>query len=227
MSADQDRKADTLHPVVDRPGIFEPELYFGDMSLDAFARLGTGVEPWPSFDRARDLIAKGDLAEARETLQSIALMPGIESRIRVQAWNSFRLAGGRPPTSLEKEVLGVVVEVGMPKGQDFLAIYADRTAYYYNYAGGAVVWLRPDLSLDKEINSALAAAAALAPLIGPWMEARRSPPTAGFARLNILTPSGLLFGEAPLQDLDRDKHARPLLRAATGVMAKLTKLPRR
>lgn len=218
---------DTLHPDVDRPGIFEPELYFGDMSLDAFARHGTGGEPWPSFQKARDMVANGDLAEACGTLQSIALMPGIESRFRVQAWNSFRMAGGKPPTSVEKEVLGVVVEVGLPKGQDFLAIYADQTAYYYNYAGGAVVWLRPDASLDKEINSVLAAAAALAPMIGPWMEARRPPPSAGFARLNILTPAGLLFGEAPMRDLDRDKHSRPLMRAATGVMAKLTKLPRR
>jgi hypothetical protein len=218
---------DTLHLVVDRTGIFESEMYFGDMSLDAFAHRGTGDEPWPSFQKARDLVANGDLAGAREALQSIARMPGIESRFRVQAWNSFRVAGGKPPTSVEKEVLGVVVEVGMPKGQDVLAIYADQTAHYYNYAGGAVVWLRPDASLDREINSALAAAAALAPMIGPWMGARRPPPSAGLARLNILTPSGLLFGEAPMRDLDRDKHSHPLMRAATAVMAKLTKLPRR
>jgi hypothetical protein len=212
---------------MDRPGIFEPELYFGDMSLDAFARRGTGSEPWPSFEKARALLADGNVAEARVTLESIALMPGIESRFRAQAWNSLREAGGQPPTGVEKDVLGVVVEVGMPNGQDFLAIYADQTAYYYNYAGGAVVWLRPDASLDKQINAVLTEAAALAPLIGPWKEARRPPPSAGLARLNIVTPAGLLFGEATLRDLDRDKHSRPLLRAATAVMAKLTKLPRR
>jgi hypothetical protein len=32
-------------------------LYFGDMSLDAFDRHGTGSEPWPSFQKARDLVA--------------------------------------------------------------------------------------------------------------------------------------------------------------------------
>jgi len=211
---------------LNRPATFEPDLYFGDMSLEASARLGTGAEPWQSFEKARAFVANGDLPQARAILESIALTPGIESRVRVQAWHSLREAGGQPPASVQNDVLGVVVEVGMSPGQDFLAIYADQTAYYYNYAGGAVVWLRPDASLDKQINSVLVAARAIVPLIGPWNEARRPPPTAGIARLNILTPVGLHFGEAPLQALDEDRNARPLLRAATALMAKLTSLPR-
>jgi len=197
------------------------------MSLDAFARLGTGAEPWQSFEKARAFVASGNLPEARGILESIALTPGIESRVRIQAWHSLREAGGQPPARVQNDVLGVVVEVGMSEGQDFLAIYADQTAYYYNYSGAAVVWLRPDASLDKQINSVLGAARAIVPLIGPWKEARRPPPSAGFARLNILTPVGLHFGEAPIQALDGDRNARPLLRAATAVMAKLTSLPRR
>jgi len=211
---------------LNRPGIFEPDLYFGDMSLDAFARLGTGAEPWQSFKKARAFVADGNPPQARAILESVALMPGIESRVSVQAWHSLREAGGQPPASVENDVLGVVVEVGMKEGQDFLAIYADQTAYYYNYSGAAVIWLRPDTSLDGQINSVLAAARAILPLIGPWKEARCPPPSAGNARLNILSPIGLHFGEGPLGVLDRDRNARPLLRAATGVMAKLTKLPR-
>jgi hypothetical protein len=212
---------------LNRPATFEPDLYFGEMSLDACARLGTGAEPWQSFEKARAFVADGNLSQARAILESIALRPGIESRVRVQAWHSLREAGGQPAASVQSDVLGVVVEVGMPEGQDFLAIYADQTAYYYNYAGGAVVWLRPDASLDEQINSVLDAARAIVPLIGPWKEARRPPPSTGIARLNILTPVGLHFGEAPLQALDGDRNARPLLRAATAVMARLTSLPRR
>ena len=197
------------------------------MSLDAFARLGTGAEPWQLFEKARAFVANGNLPEARAILESIALTPGIESRVQIQAWHSLREAGGQPPANVQNDVLGVVVEVGMSEGQDFLAIYADQTAYYYNYSGAAVVWLRPDDSLDQQINSVLGAARAIVPLIGPWTEARRPPPSAGMARLNILTPVGLHFGEAPLQALDGDRNARPLLRAATAVMAKLTSLPRR
>lgn len=65
-----------------------------------------------------------------------------------------------------------MVEVGMSEGQDFVAIYADQTAYYYNYSGAAVIWLRPDALLDKRINSILAAAGVILPLIGPWKEPR-------------------------------------------------------
>lgn len=202
-------------------------MYFGDMSLDTFARLGTGAEPWQSFEKARAFFTDGNLPEARATLESIALTPGIESRFRLQAWHSLREAGGQPPASVENEVLGVVVEVGMSKGQDFLAAYADQTAYYYNYSGAAVIWLRPDASLDGQINSVLAAARVILPLIGPWKESRRPSPSAGSARLNILTPIGLHFGEAPLRVLERDVNSRPLLGAATALMAKLTSLPRR
>jgi hypothetical protein len=197
------------------------------MSLEAFARLRRDAEPWQSFETARAFAADGNLPQARTILESLAQTPGIESRVRIQAWHSLREIGGQPPAGVHNDVLGVVVEVGMPEGQDFLAIYADLTAYYYNYAGGAVVWLRPDTSLDKQINLVLGAARAIVPLIGPWKEARRPPPGAGIARLNILTPVGLHFGEAPLQALDGDRNARLLLRAATALMAKLTSLPRR
>jgi hypothetical protein len=212
---------------VNLPGIFQSESYFGDMSLDMFARLGTGPEPWQSFEKARAFLAGGDLPKARATLESIAPMPAIESRFRLQAWHSLREAGGQPPPGVATEVLGVVVEVGMPEGQDFLAIYADQTAYYYNYSGAAAIWLRPDASLDKQINSILDAARVILPDIGPWKESRRPPPNAGNGRLNILTPMGLHFGEGPLQLLNRDRNSRPLLRAATAVMKKLASLQRR
>jgi hypothetical protein len=217
----------TFELTLNRPATFDAGLYFGDVSLDTFARLGTGAEPWPSFEKARAFFAGGGLPQARATLESIALMPAIESRVRLQAWHSFREAGGQAPPSVATEVLGVVVEVGMSEGQDFLAIYADQTAYYYNYSGAAVIWLRPDASLDKQITSVFAAARVILPLIGPWKEPRRPPPSAGDARLNILTPLGLHFGEGPLRVLDRDRNSRPLLKAAMDVMKKLTSLPRR
>jgi len=197
------------------------------MSLDAFAGLGKGGEPWQSFEKASAFVADGNLPQARAILESIALTPGIESRVRIQAWHSLREAGGQPPASVGNDVLGVVVEVGVKEGQDFLAIYADQTAYYYNYSGASVIWLRPDASLDGQINSVLAAARAILPLIGPWKAARRPSPGAGDARLNILSPMGLHFGEGSLRLLDKDRNSRPLLRAATATMAQLTKLPRR
>jgi len=121
-------------------------------------------------------------------------------------------------------VLGVVVEVGMDSGHDLLAVYADKTAHYYNYSGAGVVWEHPDSSLDKLIEAVLKAARSIVQDIGPWNGARRSPPPAGHLRLNILTPSGLYFGEGPFEDLDRDPRARPLIHAALDLMRRLTSL---
>src|SRR5258705_13264374 len=101
----------TFELTLNRPAIFEPSLYFGDISLDAFARLGTGTQPWQSFEEARAFVADGNLPEARATLESIELAPGIESRVRVQAWHSLREAGGRPPPSVHNDVLGGLVQV--------------------------------------------------------------------------------------------------------------------
>jgi hypothetical protein len=102
-------------------------------------------------------------------------------------------------------VLGVVVEVGLASGNDLLAAYADRRAYYYNYSGAGVVWQRPDLSLDALIDSVLASAATIVARIGPWNDRLRPSPGSGFMRLNILTPAGLHFGEGKFDELDSDR----------------------
>jgi len=174
------------------------------------------------FADAGRSLAAGDNQRAQNILHAIALMPGIESRYQVQAWYLYRLLGGRPIPDLAKRVLGVIVEVGIDNGDDLLAVYADRTAHYHNHAGTAVVWKRPNESLDGLIDSVLQAAVTVVDRIGPWQGMRPSPPRQDHMRLNILTPSGLHFGEGPFDRLQRDRLARPLVSAATNVMAKLT-----
>jgi len=156
----------------------------------------------PSFERVKDYLERGDKLEAIKVLEEIAQVRAIASRYRLQAWHFLREAGARPPSHLERDVLGVVVEVGMDSGHDLLAVYADKTAHYYNYSGAGVVWEHPDSSLDKLIEAVLK----------------------GHLRLNILTPSGLYFGEGPFEDLDRDPRARPLIHAALDLMRRLTSL---
>ena len=190
------------------------------MSLGKFAGLADG-QIWQSFKIANAHLEKGDPLQARAILGTVALDAGLETRFRLQAWHSFREAGGQPPDSVANEVLGVVAEVGLDQGNDLLATYSDQTAYYYNYAGGAVMWMHPDGSLDGHIDRVLAAARKIVPLIGPWNESRRPPPAKSNARINILTPTGLHFGEAPLQVLDGDRSAGPLVKAATALMGQL------
>jgi hypothetical protein len=201
------------------------DTLFGDLPIEAWAAQGAG-EPWLAFARARDDLARANAQGAVATLAAIAQMPGLEARHYAQAWHFLRGLGVRPPPQLEKQVLGVVVEVAMNGGVDLLAAYADRSARYYNYSGSGVVWDRPNPSLDPLIDALLDAGRAVVVHIGPWEGPRRPPPAAGQVRLNMLTPAGLCFGEGPFQVLAGDPMGGRLIGAATQLMQGLTALQR-
>ena len=199
---------------------------FGDVPLENLEIESADSEPWRSFANARADLARGDEASALRTIAAVAVANGIEARHRVQAWHLVRRFGGRPPREIEREVLGVVVEVGLKGAQDLLAVYADRTVHYYNYSGAAVIWMRPDSSLDKRADAVIGAAQAIVNLVDPWNQPRRPPPANGNARLNILSPIGIHFGEGPIGALGRDRSAGPLMAASIAMLAKMTSLPR-
>jgi hypothetical protein len=193
------------------------DTLFGDMPVYRWAVGDPKLEPWKSFRRYR--AAQGPEAEA--ILRNILSSPDLESRHYLQAWHFLRGLGVRPAAGEAREVLGVVIEVALPQGLDLLAAYADRSARYYNYSGAAVVWERPDASLDREIDAALAAGRAVAGAIGLWEGERPGIPRKGSARLNVLTPAGLMFAEGPTRLLADDPIGGPLLAAATALMQAL------
>jgi hypothetical protein len=201
------------------------DTLFGDAPLDAYALQGYGREPWLSFAKARESLANGKANEASAVLAAITEMPNAESLHRLHAWHYLRGLGRTPPVEMQKQVLGAVVEVGMTNGLDVLAGYTDKTVHYYNYSRAGRVWQHPDDSLDDLIAAMLQAAQAIVAHIGPWKGPRRPPPSRGIVRLNMLTASGLYFGEGPIEVLDRDPMGRPLLQAATSLMRKLVSLP--
>jgi len=197
------------------------------MPLNEFLASVSDEDTWRPFREARAALSVGDVGSAHQTLTTIATDPGREAQQRLLAWHFLRQSGAQAPKDVKQEVLGVVVEAAMEGGLDLVAAYADRTARYYNYAGPAVIWLRPDSSLDGLIDAVLEAARMILPNIGPWDGARRRPPQRDRMRLNILTPRGLHFGEGPFEALEQDRLARPLVLAATRLMVALTSLPRR
>lgn len=194
------------------------ETLFGDMSL---VQLSSFSAP---FERARKFIESGDKKSAITTLQEILETDGLESRLYLQAYRFLAELGINPMPEKAKNVLGVLVEVGMKGGTDIVAGYADHHARYYNFSGAAVLWGRPDSTLDDAIDELLQAATTLAQIIGPWKEARPPAPTNGRARINVLTPSGLHFGEGPLDVLAKDKLGGPVISSAIRLMQRLTKI---
>ena len=184
------------------------------------------VEPWKSFDRARTQSDGGDEGAAIQTLYRILETPRLESRLILQTWQALRELGEKPQGETEKRLIGVVIEVGLPRGLDLVAAYADHTARYYNFSGAGVVWERPNGILDGPIDDVLESGAKVVRQIGLWEKSRPAAPTTGDARINMLTASGLHFGEGPFEVLDRDQMAGPVLAAALNLMQRLIEISR-
>lgn len=202
------------------------ETLFGDRPLDRWPEGAADSFPWSAFAAARADVAQGRLASAIRHWREVLDRAGLESRHYLQAWHFLRQHGQHPPQEATRHVLGVVVEVGMPQGLDILAAYADRSARYYNFSGAGAVWERPNDSLDAAIDRLLAVGAEVAARIGPWEEARPPAPGAGQVRLSFLTPSGLHFGQGPMERFQRDPLAGPVLQAAMPLLQALTALGR-
>jgi hypothetical protein len=204
------------------PHVGVRETFFGDMPLSKWASSASG-EPWASFAKAADRQQQADRTGAIEALQSIVQRSGLESRHYLQAWASLREMGVSPAAAEAKHVYGVVVDVPVESGLDTLAGYEDGTARYINFSGAVIIWEARDLRMKDHIEKLLSSGRTLASLIGPWDGAR--PALApGQARISLLTPSGLHFGQAPLAVLTQDAMAAPLLGAATELMQALVRM---
>lgn len=204
------------------------DTLFGDLPISSWAappsRRSPAAfqgEPWASFSRVEAEIKVGNEERARELLKMIVAMPGLESRHYLEAWHHLRGLGVIPKVSEAKSVLGVVIDVPVGGGWDVLAAYADHSARYLNHSGTVVIWDHPDERFDAAIDDVLRAAQALASRIGPW-EGPRPALSPELARLSLLTPSGLHFGQAPFAALARDVNSAPVVGAATKLLTELT-----
>jgi hypothetical protein len=202
---------------------------FGDVALKDVVRSHpkmTLAEPWAAFKRARDLRDAGDVEGAKRELRPVLKTPELETRIFLQTWHNLRELGEKPPQDRAKEVLGIVVEVGMPKGLDLVAAYRDHRARYFNYSGAGVLWERRDESLDGLIDELLTAGSVVAEAIPAWAQPRPPEPKKGNVRINLLTPSGIHLGQGPTEALNQDAMGGPILSAAYGLMKRLVELKR-
>jgi hypothetical protein len=188
------------------------DLLFGDVPLDQWAK---DSEEWTNVRR---LLSRRSLPEAIAALRKIAGTPGLESRHALQAWNELRQLEIEPESQIARTALGVVLEVPLNGGFDLLAAYADGSARHVNHSGKVIVWEHPDSSLDAPLREMLSKGTELAKRIGPWKGHRPPPPPQSAMRLNLLTPLGLMFGEAPMEALQRDPIAGQIIGAGVRLM---------
>lgn len=196
---------------------------FADTELDKLlGRLSSDAKsnpPFAIFAQAAEERNAGNKEKAVALLKG--LTQGEESRVELYAWTALREFGEMPPPERAKEVLGVIVEVAMNGGEDMVAAYPEHTARYYNHAGGGVVWETDDPRLNLQIDALLEAGRKVAAMIGPWEGKRPDVPRANQVRLNMLTPSGLHFGEGDMNALSRDPMGGPMIKAAFELMQAL------
>jgi hypothetical protein len=74
---------------------------------------------------------------------------------------------------------------------------------------------------DEEIEQVLATSKPIVAAIGPWEEARLPRPEEGNIRMTFLVSDGLYFGEGPIDVIQQDEMAGPLINAAASLLTKL------
>ena len=140
----------------------------------------------------------------------------LDARLRILALNARR-SMGHAPTG--KELLGVIVEVGLEGGLDVLASFRDGKARYINQSGKILIWdTATDTTANKLTADLFANSGQIVGQIGPWNKPRKAHPFAGSARITFLASDGLYFGEGKGETLFNDSLAGPALMTATQLM---------
>lgn len=86
-------------------------LLFGTVPLNAWPPGDATEGITGQFAAARAAYHSGQIAAAQEIWRSIATDQSLESRHVLQAWSFLRGSGIEPPSPVDAQVLGVVVEV--------------------------------------------------------------------------------------------------------------------
>lgn len=170
---------------------------------------GTLLPPWSVL-----FAEKPDL----DAVASIASDTSQESRVRMLAFNLLCKAHRDVK---QKELLGTIVEVGLPEGLDTLAVFTDGGARYINHSGKMVIVEGTPNAFDPEIKQVIAASQPIVAAIGPWDKERLSPPQNGMIRMTFLVSDGLYFGQGPMEAMQKERMAAPLVNAATALLLRM------
>jgi hypothetical protein len=151
-------------------------------------------------------------------LKTIAEDPSQESSLRMLACN--RLRAMRQPMPM-KELLGVVVEVGKDSGLEVLAAYHDGRVRHIDTAEKITSLESTQGTMAANLRRLLHASRAAVDRIGPWLQPRIAPPTAGMIRMSFLVSDGLYFGQGLLEVMAKDELAGPIIAASEALLQSL------
>ncbi len=199
-------------------------LLFADAPPEAWGANQTpdSPAPWNHFARARLALKSGKTTDAIAAWQRVLATPDLESRHYLQAWHYLRSNNIPPPPATAKTLLAVIIEAGLDEGIDIVAAYTDLSARYINYTGASIIWEHADTSLDPILENLFTASTSVVQRIGPIDGPRPGLPGRGNFRLNFLTPIGLHYGEGPMELMQNESLAGPVISAAMNLMSALS-----
>ena len=184
-------------------------LFCDRLDLFQLNHAGSLAPPWTIlFAESPDL----------DAVANIASDAAQESRVRALAFNLLRTAHREVR---QKELLASIIEVGLPEGLDTLAAFADGGARYINHSGKMVLVEGTPNAFDSEIKQVVDASRPIVAAIGPWDRERLPPPQNGTIRMTFLVSDGLYFGQGPLDVMQHEQMAAPLIHAATALLVKM------
>ncbi len=153
-------------------------------------------------------------------LQKIIEDKNSDPRIKALTYNRLLASGYKP---IKKEILAVIVEVGLDNGLDVLASFNNGTARYINQTGKIIVWeTTNDVNANKITSDLFANSQNIVKQIGVWDKPRKPHPIKGNIRITFLVSDGLYFGEGATNVLFSDSMACPALTKATELMKYIT-----
>ncbi len=199
------------------------DTMLGDLSPAEWLGNRVGV-PWSLFAEAYDEINnKQNFKAAANLYQKIVETPELESRHYLQAWHFLRKLKVNPPPEVARKVYGVLIDVVLDNGNEFVACYEDHHARYFHASGGGVIWEAPDSSLNEKIDTLLKVCEAPAAQLQPLDNVHPSAPgRKGAVQICILTPSGIHHGIGTFEGWAKDRMGGPIIAAATDLMKALT-----
>ena len=204
------------------------EICFADAPIATWRPVSaeaSHVEPWASFERARQCAMRHDRRGVMEALLRVVYQPNLESRLYLQAWNGLREIGVNPPPEMAKHLYGVVVEIDGPDGLEVLAVYTDHTARHIDANGKVTCSKGQGVWMDRKIDELLTAGRSILAVAKPWEGQRPAAVANGQVRINLLTSSGLCCGQGMWEALARDSRGNAVLGATERVMDAMGKLP--
>lgn len=150
-----------------------------------------------------------------DELLKITSDSGLESRIKILAYNKLLSSGFKPA---KKELLGIIIEVGLAQGLDVVAAYRDGTARYINYTERMIFWDSPVAESNNIIDHLFNESEIVLKQIGPWNKARLKYPGEGMVRISFLVSDGLYFGQGASETFFNERLSRSIMKYGSVLM---------